>query len=154
MRLSEIFDERLINLEIKGTTKSACFEELAAGISAVRRDLEMTEILSAINDREAKMETSVMPGIAVPHGCYRGFNGVIGAIGFSRNGIDYGAVKPVHLVFFLVLGENAREKHLRVLSLLMAFLETGALPHIERAKSPREVHGLLNAVLPKGCGLL
>ncbi|MDR1785040.1 MAG: PTS sugar transporter subunit IIA, partial [Spirochaetaceae bacterium] len=126
---------------LKGTTKDACFEELVERISAARPDLDKEKMLAAVKDREAKMGTSVMAGIAVPHGYYRGFNGIVGAIGFSRGGIDYQAAdnRPVHLVFLLVLGEEARERHLLVLGELLEFLESEGASRIRGARNPRDV---------------
>jgi len=144
-RLSEVFDERLIIIDLKGVTKRDCFEEMAGRIAAVRPGLDRDLIVAALNDREAKMDTAVMDGVAVPHGYYRQFREIIGAIGFSREGIDYGTGEPVRLVFLLVLGEEAREreKHLRVLSRLLGFLQSGALARLQKAKTPGEVHEIL-----------
>ncbi|MDR1787019.1 MAG: PTS sugar transporter subunit IIA [Treponema sp.] len=152
MLLIDIFDERLINLDLKGTTKDTCFEELVGAIAALRADLDSAEMLSAIYDRESKMETSVMAGVAVPHGYCRGFEGIVGAIGLSRKGIDYraGDREPVHLLFLLLLGEGSRDKHLRVLSRLLRFLQSGAAARIQQARDPREVRALLRRESARG----
>ncbi|MDR1787624.1 MAG: PTS sugar transporter subunit IIA [Treponema sp.] len=159
MLLIDIFDERLINLDLRGTTKDTCFEELVGAIAALRADLDSAEMLSAIYDREAKMETSVMAGVAVPHGYCRGFEGIIGAIGLSRKGIDYCSAHhgPVHLLFLLLLGEGSRDTHLRVLSRLLHFLQSGAAAHIQQAKDPQEVRAILRdapAGLAQGGGFV
>ncbi|MDR0589466.1 MAG: PTS sugar transporter subunit IIA, partial [Spirochaetaceae bacterium] len=125
MRLAEVFDERLIKLNLTGTDKGTVFEELVEEISAFKPDLNQEEMLAAIGNREAKMNTSVAPGVAVPHGYVRGLNGIIGAVGFSRQGIEYKSQdsKPVHLVFMVLLGDGAQEQHLRVLSRILTFVK-------------------------------
>jgi mannitol/fructose-specific phosphotransferase system IIA component (Ntr-type) len=145
MILADVFDKRLIKLNLESTDKDAVFEELVGEISAVKPELKKTETLAAIRDREAKMNTSIASGIAVPHGYFPGLNGVIGALGFSREGIDYGAHdrKPVYLVFLVLLGGGAREHHLRVLSRIAAFAQSGALSYIGKAETPQNVYDIL-----------
>jgi mannitol/fructose-specific phosphotransferase system IIA component (Ntr-type) len=145
MILADVFDKRLIKLDLESTDKDAVFEELAGEISAVKPELRKAETLAAIRDREAKMNTSIASGVALPHGYFPGLNGVIGALGFSRGGIDYGANdhKPVHLVFMLLLGEGAREHHLRVLSRIATFVRSGALSYIGEAETPQKVYDIL-----------
>jgi mannitol/fructose-specific phosphotransferase system IIA component (Ntr-type) len=99
------------------------------------------------------MSTSVAPGIAIPHGCYRGISDLVGAIGISRTGIAYNADgglsppvevhSPVYLVFLLLMGTESREKHLQVLSKIFTVLNSTALTHIKAANSSREVYDIL-----------
>jgi mannitol/fructose-specific phosphotransferase system IIA component (Ntr-type) len=149
MIFADIFDERLIKLDLVNTDKNAVFEELIEEISILKPELNGEEMLAAIYDREAKMETSVAPGVAVPHGYFSGLSGIIGAVGFSRGGIDYGARdhKPVHLVVMLLLGEGARESHLRVLSRILTFVKSGALSYIRDAGTPRKAYDILCRVV-------
>jgi len=143
--LAEIFNERFINLDLRSTTKDGCFEELVEGVAAWRPDLRKDDLLAAVKDREAKLETSVMTGVAVPHGACWGLKETFGAIGYSRSGIDYGArdSKPVHFVFMLFLDKDAPEKHLRILSRLLIFLKSGGLAQLQRAANPREAYDVL-----------
>jgi mannitol/fructose-specific phosphotransferase system IIA component (Ntr-type) len=145
MLLADVFDKRLIKLDLESTDKDAVFEELTGEISVVRPELDQAEILAAIHDREAKMNTSVAPGVAVSHGYFHTLNGIIGAIGFSRKGIEYGAhdLKPVHLVFMLLLGEGAREQHIHVLSRILTFVNSGALSYIGEAGTPQKAYDIL-----------
>jgi PTS system fructose-specific IIC component/PTS system nitrogen regulatory IIA component len=145
MFLADVFDERLIKLNLESTDKGAVFEELIGEISTVKPELDREEMLAAIRNREAKMDTSVAPGVAVPHGYFRGLNGVIGAVGFSRQGIEYGALdnKPVHLVFMVLLGDGAQEQHLHILSRILTFVKSGALSYIGKAESPKKVYDIL-----------
>jgi mannitol/fructose-specific phosphotransferase system IIA component (Ntr-type) len=145
MLLADVFDTRLIKLNLDATNKDEMFEELTGEISALRPELDRERILAAIHEREAKMNTSVASGVAVPHGYFHGLDGIIGAVGFSPKGIEYGAhdSKPVHLVFMILLGEGAREQHLRVLSRIMRFVKAGALSYIKEAGTPQNAHDIL-----------
>ncbi|MFP3089500.1 PTS sugar transporter subunit IIA [Treponema sp. TIM-1] len=103
----------------------------------VKPELDPVEMLTALNNREAKMNTSVAPGIAVPHGYFRGLDGIIGAVGFSRQGIEYGSHdnKLVHLVFMILLGDGAQEQHLHILSRILTLERIQGLIPGYRSKS-------------------
>jgi mannitol/fructose-specific phosphotransferase system IIA component (Ntr-type) len=150
MLFADVFDERLIKLDLSGADKGAVFEELIGEIAALKPELNGEAMLAAIQSREKKMETSVAPGVAVPHGYFSGLNGIIGAVGFSPGGIEYGSRdnKPVHLVVMLLLGEGARENHLRVLSRVLTFVQAGALSYIRDAGSPQKAYDILCRVTP------
>jgi mannitol/fructose-specific phosphotransferase system IIA component (Ntr-type) len=145
MLLAEVFDKNLIKMDLESTDKDAVFNELVEEILVLKPELDREEILAAIHAREEKMDTSVAPGVAVPHGYFHGLNSIIGAVGFSRKGIEYGARdnKPVHLVFMLLLGEDVRERHLHVLSRVLTFVKSGALSYIREAGTPQKAYEIL-----------
>ncbi|MDR2071797.1 MAG: PTS sugar transporter subunit IIA [Treponema sp.] len=146
MRLSEVFDQQSIKLNLEGSTKEAVFAELIGTIAAIHPEFNREEMFSVIQNRESKMNASPVSGVAVPHGYYPGTSGVIGAIGISETDIDYNALdnKPVHSVFLVIMGEAAREKHLHVLSQVLSLINSGALALIRQARDPREVYEVLS----------
>jgi mannitol/fructose-specific phosphotransferase system IIA component (Ntr-type) len=143
MPLSDVFTRELIKLDLEGTTKNEVFEELIGTIAGLYPEYDRGEMLDAVLARENLMNTAVLPGIAVPHGYYNAVGGIIGAVGFSRTGIEYGSPKPVHSVFMLLLDNFSRERHLRVLGRLLKLLNSESLAMIETAKSPQEVYDIL-----------
>jgi mannitol/fructose-specific phosphotransferase system IIA component (Ntr-type) len=146
MLLNNIFDKRAIKLNLEGNTKEEVFTELIEAIADVHPEFGMDEMLRVIWDRENKMNTSIAPGAAVPHGYYPGSGDVVGAIGVSRAGIEYDALdhKPVHFIFLLIMGETSHEKHLHVLSRILSLTKSGALTYIQTAKSHQEVYAILS----------
>jgi mannitol/fructose-specific phosphotransferase system IIA component (Ntr-type) len=143
--LSDVFDLQCIKLNLGSKTKAEVFEELIETITAVHPELDSEKMLSAIAERENKMTTYITSGVAVPHGCYPGIGDIIGAIGISREGIEYNADghELVYLVFLLLMGTESREKHLQVLSRIFTVLNSTALTHIQAANSSREVYDIL-----------
>lgn len=146
--LSEIFNARSIVLNLSGATKEAVFAELADAITAVRPECDQSEMLAALWEREKKMSTGIVPGVAIPHAIYRGINSVVGAIGISKSGIDYGALdnSPVHVVFMLLMGEFVQENHVRVLNQIFTLVQTEAFELIKTAKTPQDIHALLSQI--------
>jgi mannitol/fructose-specific phosphotransferase system IIA component (Ntr-type) len=143
MPLSDIFARELIRVNLEGKTKKEVFEELVGTIAELRPEYDRGKMLDAVIARESRMNTAILPGIAVPHGCCDAVGGIIGAVGFSRAGIEYGSPEPVHLVFMLLMDNFSREHHLRVLSRLLELLNSESVAMIEAAECPQEVYDIL-----------
>jgi mannitol/fructose-specific phosphotransferase system IIA component (Ntr-type) len=144
--LSDVFEKQSIKPNLEAVTKEGVFAELIETIAGGHPELDRAGMISAIQVRESKMNTSVAPGVAVPHGCCPGTDKIIGALGISKTGIDYGAPdrNPVHFVFLLLMGESAREKHLRILNRVLALINSGALNYMRAASDPEEVYEILS----------
>ena len=144
--LNEIFDTSRINLDLESTTKTGVFTELIGTIALPDSDFNRQELFDAVILRESKMNTNILPGIAVPHGYCKIDKGAVGAIGFSREGIQYdsGSRNLVHLFFMLLMDEKSREKDLYILSRLLALLDSEAFAGIRNAKTPSDVYDVLS----------
>jgi mannitol/fructose-specific phosphotransferase system IIA component (Ntr-type) len=144
MLLSDIFKQELIKVNLESKTKHEAFEELVETIIAAYPKFNRQELIDAILTRENQMSTAIMPGVAVPHGYCAAVNGIIGALGFSRTGIDYDCHEPVHSIVMLLMDNASPERHLRVLSRLLDLLNSSAFAAIQPVKGPREVYDLLS----------
>lgn len=125
MVLGQIFSPKGINLNLQSQDKDELFEEMVESLVAVRPGLDRAELLEAVKVREEKMSTGIMHGIAVPHGKCSAVEGIVGAVGVSRQGIEYGSLDkaPVHLVFMFICGEKEDEAHLEVLKELASLMQ-------------------------------
>jgi PTS system fructose-specific IIC component/PTS system nitrogen regulatory IIA component len=125
MLLKDIFITERINVDLESEDKDEVFEELVECLVASYEIDKRDEILESIRLREEKMSTGIKTGIAIPHGKTEKVKGIHGAIGISKNGIDYDALdgKPVHLLFLLVSSEEDAEQHLRTLKKIAQILE-------------------------------
>lgn len=142
--LNDIFEASRIKLDLESATKDEALEELVEIIALSDSTFNRRVLLESITRRESKMNTAIMPGIAVPHGYSGEVKGIIGAVGFSRSGIEYdNDGEPVHLVFLLLMDEKSREKHLRAFHKLLEFLRSTSLADIGRAGTPRQLYDLL-----------
>jgi PTS system fructose-specific IIC component len=146
MLLHEVFDKRLIKLDLKNGDRDAVFTELIDAMADVYPVFDPERAGTVIREREEKLSTAVAPGAAIPHGYYPGLDRVLGAVGISKAGIDYGAPdnEPVHVIFMIMMGESSREKHLRVLSRVLSLINSGTLPCMLAAKTPGEIHDILS----------
>ena len=144
--LSDIFNTTRIKLNLEGTTRTGVFEELVGAIAGSDPEYNFKKMLEAVTLRETKMNTVILPGIAVPHGYYSAINGIVGAVGFSPAGIEYPDLDqtPVHLFFMLIMDESSREKHLHVLSRLLYMINSTAFTGIRGTETPRELYDLIS----------
>lgn len=125
MLLDKVFNPKAVNIDLKSEDKDEVFEELIEELVSVNPSFDRSVALAAVKEREAKMSTGIMSGIAVPHAKTSAVTDVQGAIGISRSGLDYDALdgKPVHLIVLILSGADSTELHLRVLKRLARLLE-------------------------------
>jgi mannitol/fructose-specific phosphotransferase system IIA component (Ntr-type) len=147
MLLSQIFDKRIINVNLESEDKDEVFEELIEGIFAVHPELNRKEALDAVLVREQKMSTGIGRGIAVPHGVCPSLKSTLGAIGISRQGLEYDALdnEPVYLVFLLLTDPDDHQSHLDALRRLsLAVKSPSFISSILEKKTPADVFDTLS----------
>ncbi len=148
MKLSGIFAEKAVVLDLKSREKTGAIRELVgelqrAGSLAKR---EMDKVLSALYDREKLGSTGIGKGVAVPHAKHDSVKGVIGIVGLSKEGIDYRALdgQLVHVLFLFLSGPDSKEDHMRVLKSISSLLrEEDLCRFIRMAETQREVVEIL-----------
>ncbi len=146
MVLGEALSPKAIKIDLESVEKDEVFEELIEELVAVVPQLDRSTALQAVLDRESKMSTGVLPGIAVPHGKTDAIKGVKGVIGISREGIEYDSLdgKPVHVVILLLSSPDASELHLRILKHLARLLENNSFYNdLLSQKAPQDVYDLV-----------
>jgi PTS system fructose-specific IIC component/PTS system nitrogen regulatory IIA component len=148
MLLQDIFSVKRIKVDLEGEDKDEVFEEMVdiivRGYGLDARD----EIIAAIQEREAKMSTGIKTGIALPHGKTDAVTDLCGAIGISRNGIDYDSLdgEPVFLVIMLVSSKTNSELHLRTLKRIAGLLELSDFyDRIKKADTPETAYAVLKS---------
>ena len=146
MLLSEIFSSGTILPDLAGTTKDAVFSELVDVIAAVHPECNRQMMLAALWEREKKLSTGIAAGVAIPHAIYSGISTIAGAVGISKNGIEYDALdkKPVHVIFMPMMNESAKEDHLHILDKIITLVRTETIALIKNAKNIQEIHKVLS----------
>jgi len=148
MLLQELFTSARMKIPLESEDKAEVFEELV-DLMVRSYDLSCRDaILAAIEEREAKMSTGIKTGIAVPHGRTDALSRMIGAVGVSRQGIDYDALdgQPVKLVFMLVGSGKDSELHLTMLRKLARLIEFPRFcEEMLAADGPEKAYSLLRS---------
>jgi len=82
--------------------------------------LDVSETVSALQERETLGPTGVGHGVALPHARSKAMESVVGTFILLENPVDFGAVdnQPVDLVFSIFAPETAGVDHLKALALV------------------------------------
>lgn len=125
MVLGSVFPKDTIVVNLSSTEKEELFEELVETIHSKHPVFNKNEALSTLNEREAKMTTGIMHSVGIPHALISSIKGTIGAVGISKEGIDYDSLDkaPVHAVFMIIGNETETEHHIQVLKQLASVLQ-------------------------------
>ncbi len=148
MVLGQIFPSETVIVNLESTDKDELFAEMVESIVSAYPDMNRDEALRALDERESKMTTGIMHGVAIPHAVCATAKGIHGAIGISRNGIDYDSLdkSPVHLVFMILTAEGETERHVQVLKELASVLQIpGFVDKIVSLQSASDIVNYLNA---------
>ncbi|MBD3305589.1 PTS sugar transporter subunit IIA [candidate division KSB3 bacterium] len=148
MRLIEILREDLIKIELEAEDKWEAIEEMVNVLTATheirRRDRQ--ELLSAVIEREKTMSTGLGHGIAIPHGASEQVEQFVGALGISRQGIDFQAIdgKPVYLVLLLAVPAQSFAQHVKTLAGIARLLNHEEFrQHLMHSATSQEVMELI-----------
>lgn len=116
----QVFDENIINLDLKSSTKEAVFEEMAEMLLKEGYISNINDFLKALYEREKMGITGLGNHIAIPHGKSDSVNKVGIAIGKAEHDISWETHdnKPVRIVLmFVVKNDNQyEENHMVMLS--------------------------------------
>ncbi|MBO7486635.1 MAG: PTS sugar transporter subunit IIA [Spirochaetaceae bacterium] len=146
MVLGEVFSPNAIIVDLQSEDKEEVIAELVEQLVAHIPGADRSQLLSSVLNREEKMSTGIMPGIAIPHGKSETLNGIHGVIGISRSGIDFDSLdgKPTYLFLLIISSTNESERHLFVLKRLAQILENKSFyKEIMEQKSPSDIHRIL-----------
>jgi PTS system nitrogen regulatory IIA component len=119
MKFADFMTTEAIVPEIAADEKPGVIREMVESLQrAGRIESENVEgIIAAIMKREELGSTGIGRGVAVPHTKHPSVNQLIGAVGVSRDGVDFNSLdgEKVQLVFLLVSPPDRPGDHLRAL---------------------------------------
>jgi mannitol/fructose-specific phosphotransferase system IIA component (Ntr-type) len=148
MVLQKIITHERIKLDISDVDKWTVIEDLADLIAAAGGSDRETLIGDTI-EREEKGSTGIGEGIAIPHARTAGVTELIGALGVSKQGIDFESAdgKPCHLIFLILAPHEESTRYLKALS-AVAFIgkDPELISRLTSASSPDEVIAILGEV--------
>ncbi len=113
-----------IKMHLSASTKEEALFELTELYCAADNRSDFDEITAAVMERELRQSTAAEHGIAVPHARIRSLDRVSITIGFSPQGIDFGAPDGglTHIIVLLLSPMNDFSGHIRALAELAGFL--------------------------------
>ncbi len=145
MRLLDTLVIESIQPGLRSKSKDTLFEEMA---SLLKRNpalskVDETTVLKALNERERTMTTGVGKEVGIPHGKIMGLSQIVGAIGVTRHGIEYGSVDglPVRFVVAMVAPPEQSQEYLRTLAKVARLLSDPSFTEtLITASSPGDIY--------------
>lgn len=150
MELTSILQVEAVKSLASVTSKKRLLQEIGE-IAHAAYGLNVTDVSSALQERESLGPTGVGQGIALPHARLVGLTQVHGVFIRIDKPVDFDSVdrKHVDLFFALLAPQDAGVDHLKALAMVSRTMRNGALCAKLRANSdPATLHTLLTE-LPK-----
>jgi len=127
MRIIEFLDDGAVSCDLKSDTKEGVIRELVGLLvqAGSIKDRDMAKLVQTLLDREALGSTGIGQGVAIPHGKAACVSKVVGAVGVSRTGMNFGSLdgELVHIFFLLVAPEDSAGPHLKALARISRLLK-------------------------------
>ena len=120
MTLNEIVKAEHIVPELKAANRWEAIDELVDTLvdnGAIAKS-DRDAVIDVVRTRENSMSTGIGYGIGIPHASTELIENVVGALGRSRNGINFEALdnQPVSLVVLFLVPQGQFQKHLHTLA--------------------------------------
>jgi mannitol/fructose-specific phosphotransferase system IIA component (Ntr-type) len=120
MTLNEIIKAEHIVPELKAANRWEAIDELVDTLvvnGAIAKS-DRDAVIDVVRTRENSMSTGIGYGIGIPHASTELIENVVGALGRSKNGINFEALdnQPVSLVVLFLVPQGQFQKHLHTLA--------------------------------------
>jgi PTS system nitrogen regulatory IIA component len=134
-----------ILLDLDVTSKKRLFEQ-AGLLFENNQGVARSVVFESLFARERLGSTGLGQGVAIPHGRIKGLKDAVGAFVRLAAPVPFDAPdgKPVDLVFFLLVPEQATERHLQILSELAQLFSDRELR--ERLATERDASSLHQSI--------
>ncbi|MDR1922389.1 MAG: PTS sugar transporter subunit IIA [Candidatus Adiutrix sp.] len=123
--------------------------ELLCRFIEEKHNLDFSEVLRVVREREALGSTGVGGGVALPHGKSAQAKKTALIMAISPAGVDFDSLdgRPTHVFVLMVTPKNGEgSEHLSILARLGAmFKAAGTVENLSKASSSEEVFAYLSA---------
>jgi len=127
--IDKVFSSDAIVMNLQALNKHAAIRELVIALENAQRLHDRDAALEAIMAREERMSTGMQNGIAIPHGKTKTQDGVVAALGISKQGIDFDCLDglPAHIVVLMVSSPSKNSLHIEFLAAISRLLNRQAI---------------------------
>lgn len=149
MVVTELLNPSLIQLKLKGRTKTAVIEELLDLLISGGKIKDKGLALKDCVIRENYLSTGFENGLAVPHAKTEAVSDLVLAFGVSSAGIEFDSLdgKPAHFIFLLLSPINESGPHIKVLSqITRQFQDPTIADKILAANSAEDIMNIFQSI--------
>lgn len=146
MNIADLLNPTAIVADLKAREKEPALAELTDAILAVENNLDRSEVIHVLRERENLGSTGIGEGVAIPHGKLKNIDRLLLSFGRSRTGVDFDAMdgKPAHLFFLLLAPEESVGVHLKTLARISKLLkEPEVRKRLMEAPGQKEIYQVI-----------
>ena len=148
MKITDFLDEEAVSCELKAETKDGIIRELVGLLvkADAIKDKDVSKLVHILLDREALGSTGIGQGVAIPHGKADFVSQLVGAVGVSRQGMNFDSLdgETTHIFFLLVAPQDSAGPHLKALARISRLLKEKHFRECLRAaKDPKTLIKIL-----------
>lgn len=157
MKFMDFVGREAISVELAAFDKEGVIQELSQCLAnaGMIKGQDLDGVVGAVLKREELGSTGIGRGVAVPHTKHPNVDRLVGAVGISREGVDFRSLdgELVQLFFMLVSPPDRPGDHLRALENISRQLRNETFcKFLKDAKSAEDVHQLLKEADDNGFG--
>lgn len=141
MKITSFLDSKSIIIPLKGKDKRSIIKELVEILAQNQKVKDKEEAFRCVMEREKLGSTGVGSNIAIPHGRTAAVEKLVGALGISKEGVDFESLDgdPVYFVFLILSPLEATGDYLRAISRVSRFFKDRFFREaLKNANSPEE----------------
>lgn len=149
MVIIELLNPSLIQLELRGRTKTAVIEELLDLLINRGKIRDKTLALKDCVIRENYLSTGFENGLAVPHAKTEAVSDLLLAFGVSKDGVEFDSLdgKPAHFIFLLLSPVNESGPHIKVLAQITRQFQDATIANkILAANSAEDIMNIFQSI--------
>jgi nitrogen PTS system EIIA component len=143
-----------VAINIEASSKKRVFEQVGL-VFENNQGIARSQVFDSLFAREKLGSTGLGQGIAIPHGRIKGLKDAVGAFVRLSTPVQFDAPdgKAVHLLFVLLVPEQATEHHLQILSeLAQMFSDKSFREELTKAPDTAAIHALFSNWEPHAAG--
>jgi fructose-specific phosphotransferase system IIA component len=148
VKISEVIPVGGIKVPMEASDKEEAFEELVDLLVQCGEVTDRDAALEAIRKREEMGSTGIGNGVAIPHGKDASISRLVGALGISREGVEFGGVdgKPANVIFLLLARTDNPGPHIQALAEIAQLIQAqGFMERVVRARGPQEILDIIRS---------
>ena len=142
VRISAVLTPAAIKLNLEARDKEEVFDEMVDLLVNSGGIKDRDAAIDALRKREALGATGIGNGVALPHGKHTSVPRLVGALGISRNGINFGSPDglPAKIIIVLLARTDNPGPHIQALARISRLMNVDAFRQAMRsATSPQQI---------------
>ena len=127
MKMVEFLQRKAATVDLKAKDKKGVIAELVGLVARAGevRPKDKEALVNIVLEREVLGSTGIGQGVGIPHGKSSTIKRLTGAVGISREGVNFDSLdgEPVYIFFLLLAPQDSAGPHLKALARISRLLK-------------------------------